>query len=169
MEMTLLLRPLMMLSLPLLLWVLPFKVSYRPLVGLAFVIWFTGGIFLSLRGVDFLTATQLPQSQLYFPLIAATLIGYLKGKFVLSKASSKNLVRLANFTEPQKLIAVYPLRSWILIGVMIALSLLITAFLTAQPLWRGAVNVAIGMALVGSSMVYLRAFMQKTTPAETPN
>ena len=171
-ELTALIRPLVMLAIPLTLWVLPIKAGYKPLVILAFLIWFSGGIMMSLRGVDFLTASGLPQSQLMLPLIAATIIGYLKGKFVLSKASSKNLVRLAEFTEPQKLIAVYPLRSWILIAVMIGLSLLITSFLASQPLWRGSINVGLGMALVASSLVYLKAVTQKPQPlaiAEEPS
>ena len=163
MDISTLVRPLIMLSIPLTLWVLPMKVGYKALVILAFFIWFAGGMMMSLRGIDFLTASGLPQNQLMLPLIAAIIIGYLKGKFVLSKASSKNLIRLAEFTEPQKLIAVYPLRSWILIGVMIGLSLLITTFLSAQPLWRGSVNVGLGMALVASSLVYLKAIMQKNT------
>ncbi len=167
MDMSTLVRPLVMLSIPFTLWVLPMKVGYRVLVILAFFIWFAGGMMMSLRGVDFLTASGLPQNQLMVPLVAATIIGYLKGKFVLSKASGKNLVRLAAFKEPQKLIAVYPLRSWILIGVMIGLSLLITTFLAAQPLWRGAVNVGLGMALVASSLVYLKAITTQPTPTTT--
>ena len=157
-----LVRPLMMLSLPLALWVLPIKAPARGLVALAFFIWFAGGIFLSLRGVDFLAASQLPQNELFTPLIVASLIGYLKGKFVLSKASSKNLARLYAFEAPQPLIAVYPLRSWILISVMVALSVVITLVFSGNPLWRGAINIGLGMALVSSSLVYLKAVMQPT-------
>ena len=51
---------------------------------------------------------------------------------------------------------------------MIGLSLLITTFLSAQPLWRGAVNVGLGMALVASSLVYLKAIMQKNGVTAPP-
>jgi hypothetical protein len=164
-----LIRPLMMLSLPLALWLLPVKAPTRGLVALAFFIWFAGGIFLSLRGVDFLTASNLPQNELFTPLIIASLIGYLKGKFVLSKASSKNLARLYAFTQPQPLIAVYPMRSWILIGVMVALSMVITLAFSGNPLWRGAINIGLGMALVSSSLVYLKAVMNPKQTTATTN
>lgn len=57
-------------------------------------------------------------------------------------------------TEERRPIHVYGTRSWVVIGLMTALSVGLTLG-GVPPLWRGMVNVAIAAALATSSLNYL--------------
>jgi hypothetical protein len=101
-------------------------------------------------------------------IVIGLAIGYGKGKFVLSKTSQRNIERIDQFTEPKRPIQVYSIRSWIIIGVMVGISVLLTVLQT--PLfWRGSVNLAIGFALVISSLTYLRAMSPAQQSATETN
>ena len=145
---------------------LPIKLSSQQLKGLAFVLWLVGGIVLFWRGGMFLaqTGNQFSWAIEALVIVAAVIIGAAKGKFVLSKTSQKNIERLDNLTEPQRPIKVYSLRSWIMIGLMGLISILLTVFQTPD-LLRGGVNLAIGMALVISSLAYAKSMGTQTRQA----
>jgi hypothetical protein len=151
----------LMASIPLLLYLLPIKLGFKGLVSLAFLLWFTGSLVLLTRGTHFLTLEPTTFNTLWLPLVLSLSIGYLKGKLILGKAATKNLMRLANLPFPQKPIAVYPLQSWITIGIMIAISLLAAQL---PNLWRAVVCLGIGAALLSSSMTYLKALANGVAP-----
>jgi hypothetical protein len=164
-----LLRPLAMFALPLLLWALPMRVSPKALMVMAFGFWLVGGLMLSFNGVNFLKQTLLAFNSLVLPVVLAMVLGYAKGKFVLSKTSVKNIARLSALAEPQKLVAVYSQRSWVMIMLMVSIGALLTVF-NAPVYWRGLVNLGIGMALIASSFTYVRYLASvKQPPATTPN
>jgi len=162
---SMLLRPLMMLALPLILYILPFKTGYKGLMFLAFLLWVTGGVILSWRGLGFIETVNPPQMTLLIGVGVALVIGMLKGKLLLNKSSLRNIQRLQTMPMPQKLIQVYPLRSWILIGLMVGISLSLTLF-GIDLFWRGLINLGIGMALISSGTTYLR--YMNTAPAALP-
>jgi hypothetical protein len=87
--------------------------------------------------------------------ITALGVGVAKGRFVLGKTARRNIERLAALTEDRRPIHVYGVRSWLVIGLMTALSLGLTLG-GVPPLWRGMVNLAIGAALATSSLNYLQ-------------
>ena len=151
-------RLLILLSLPLIFWLLPVRLAPRGLMMLAFALWLIGGLFLAARGLYWVSS--FPSWLPYAVLVGATAIGYAKGKFVLSKSSRKNIERLEALGTPQKLIQVYSTRSWIIIGLMMGLALLLNV-LDVGLLVRGGVNVAVGLALIASSFAYVKAL--KTT------
>jgi hypothetical protein len=160
-----LMRPLMMLALPAILAILPVKAGYKGLMFLAFVLWVTGGVILSWRGLGFIETVDPPQTTLLIGVGAALIIGMLKGKLILNKSSLRNIQRLQTMPMPQKLIQVYPLRSWILIGLMVGISLSLTLF-GLDLFWRGLINLGIGMALIASGTTYLR--YMNTGPVAPP-
>ncbi|MBY0450639.1 MAG: hypothetical protein K2X01_08460 [Cyanobacteria bacterium] len=138
---------------------LPVKLPSKSLLKLAFFLWATGGIVLCAFGLSRLSddptfVLQSANGLLTLGLVAV--IGFFKGKFILSKTSQKNIDRLLAFTEPVKPIQVYSIRSWIVIGVMVLISLSLTWF-SAPLFWRGVVNLAVGLALIVSSFCYLHA------------
>lgn len=151
---SLLMMPLMVLVL----WLLPFKLNTRQLFQLAFCLWITGGLVLCLTGVLCLqtVATTMDSNLLLLGIVLSLGIGFGKGKFVLSKTSKRNIERIAAFSEPQRPINVYSLRSWLTIGLMILISLSLTWFDVSME-WRGFVRLAVGFALIMSSLAYLRA------------
>lgn len=151
----------------LILLLLPIRLSSSQMKGLAFFIWLVGGLVLCIRGINFITgAPEHPDAMLLGLLAAGALaIGFGKGKFVLSKTSRKNMERIDQFTEPKKPIQVYSVRSWIMIGLMIGISVALNIFNTPL-LWRGGINLAIGFALIISSLAYLKAISPKACEQE---
>lgn len=147
---------------------LPIRLSSLQLKGLAFFLWFLGGVFLAFRGMNFmLSAPDQPGWTLLAMIgVVALVVGWGKGQFVLTKTSHRNIARLDAFTQPMRPIYVYGLRSWIIIGIMVLIGLSLTWFNTPL-LWRGAVNLAIGWSLIISSLVYVRA-LSPSQPPTTP-
>lgn len=137
---------------------LPIRLGNQALKGLAFTIWLIGGLVLCIRGTQFLTdSAAMSNTPLFAGLvIAALVIGFGKGKFVLSKTSAKNIERIKQFTEPQKPIQVYSARSWIMITLMVGISVALTVF-NVDNVVRGPINLGIGFALIISSLAYLKA------------
>ena len=135
--------------------ILPIKLGKTGLIRLAQWLWLLGGVSLLLAGVGRLNASmgEISQPVLIGSLVAAVIIGAAKGRFVLGKTAKRNLDRLNEITEPQKMVHVYNTRSWIMIGLMLVISASLTWF-AAPMLWRGVVNVAVGLALMVSSRVY---------------
>jgi MFS superfamily sulfate permease-like transporter len=152
--------PVVMPVVGLVLLLLPIRLQPRQLIRLAFAIWLMGGVLLTMFGL--LRLQQDPNLTsnplLWGGVIALSLvIGAAKGRFVLSKTSGKNIERIAAMTEPQKPVNVYSVKSWVMITLMVGISVALTVF-NAPLIWRGAVNLAVGMGLIMSSLNYLKAF-----------
>lgn len=142
----------------LLLILLPIKLTGNQLKGLAFVLWFAGGLMLVFRGGAFMLQEfeQAGVGLLSLAVLLALAIGYAKGRFVLSKTSRRNIERLQALSAPQRPIAVYSVRSWVIIALMVSVSIALNV-MAVPLLWRGAINLAIGASLLASSLAYLGA------------
>ena len=122
--------------------ILPIKCQPHQLKALAFSLWLVGGCMLTYLGL--------------IAGIIGLLIGFGKGRFVLSKTSTKNIERLNALSEPLPPRHVYSKRSWIVLSVMVLIALsLNTGLIPLAVYLRGAVNLAIGFALIISSLTYL--------------
>ncbi|MBK8190384.1 MAG: hypothetical protein IPK79_08035 [Vampirovibrionales bacterium] len=143
--------------LALLLYCAPIRLQQRQLLGLAFWLWLAGGVSLMINGVIRLSqgAPTVPAWVAALAIALAVVIGAAKGLFVLSKTSQRNIARIQGLEGPQRASAVYALPSWILIEAMMLFSAALT-WLHVPDLWRGAVNLAVGLALVASSLRYWR-------------
>ncbi|MFL6275662.1 MAG: hypothetical protein ACJ74G_10790 [Blastocatellia bacterium] len=135
---------------------LPVKLSPRTMIKLAFFLWALGGAVLVALGVLRMADASLTirASVIIATSLVWLVIGIAKGKYVLAKTSQRNIERLRAMTEPQRPIRVYSLRSWVVISLTVALSLALTLFNT-PPFWRGGINLAVGFALLMSSINYL--------------
>lgn len=133
-------------------------------------IWFFIGSFLLYKGLNFLSqAVVLPDSfcsrfeepgHVATVLIAVGLIvGFLKGRFVLSKTVKRIVTRISALPLPIRFKDVYPKSYWILIGSMVALGMTLR-FLPISIEVRGTIDVAIGSALVNGAMLYFRAILR---------
>jgi hypothetical protein len=135
---------------------LPVKLAPRRLIKLAFFLWVLGGSVLVLMGSLRLADASLTTraSVIIIASIIWLAVGVAKGRYVLAKTSQRNIERIQAMTGPQRPIRVYSLRSWIVIGLTVSLSLALTLFNT-PPFWRGGINLAVGCALLMSSLNYL--------------
>lgn len=145
---------------------LPIRLGVQSLKKLAFTLWLVGGIVLFWRGTSFLAESPaIHNVALLAGLVAVALaIGFGKGKFVLSKTSVKNIERLNQFSEPQRPISVYSLRSWIIIALMVSISVALNIF-QVENIVRGPINLGIGFALIISSLAYLKSFSDSKATA----
>jgi hypothetical protein len=136
---------------------LPVRLAPRSLGWLAFGLWLLGGVvLLSLGAARLLQAArgEAAPRVVAAVVLAALAIGIAKGRFFLRKTARQNIDRLAALTEGRRPIHVYGIRSWVVIGLMTALSIGLTLG-GVPPLWRGMVNLAIGAALATSSLNYI--------------
>lgn len=154
------------------------KCSHRTLIFLAGIAWLGIGIFLLSLGISFILQTVdapsfvPPKNQLSFVnllskyfanpqnvasiLLATSLfIGYLKGRYVLSKSAFKQIARIKSLPNPASLKYLYSKGYYLLILSMISLGILLR-FLPITIDVRGFVDVAIGSALINSAMIYFR-------------
>jgi hypothetical protein len=136
------------------LFLLPFKFAPQQLKTLAFAIWLAGGVVLVMLGVTRLMyAPETAPMVMGLSCLAAVVIGFAKGKFVLSKTARKNVARINQMVQPQKAINVYSLPSWLMISLMVLISIALNVG-QVPDMVRGAVNLGIGLALIVSSFVY---------------
>lgn len=137
---------------------LPIRLTNQAMKGLAFTIWLIGGLVLTIRGGSFLMDSQAISNPALLAglIVTALIIGFGKGKFVLTKTSHKNIERIDQFTEPKKPIQVYSLRSWIIIALMVGISVALNIF-QVDNIVRGPINLGIGAALIVSSLAYVKA------------
>lgn len=150
------------------------KCTHRALIFLAGLAWLGIGIFLLSLGISFiLNMTSVtrhhfsfvtllskyianPQNVASLLLGAALFIGYLKGRYLLSKSAYKQILRIRALPNPASLKYLYSKGYYLLILSMISLGMLLR-FLPIAIDVRGFVDVAIGSALINSAMIYFRA------------
>jgi len=132
-------------------------ITHKTHLKIAFSLWAivgtgllsAGGILLTMGQEGFNTGTWLG-------LAVALILGYFKGKFMLTKIGRKNINRIFNLPEASPLYSTFSPRSWILILLMIAIGRTIR-FLGASPTIVGVIYVAVGLALLIGSRTYLSA------------
>lgn len=88
-------------------------------------------------------------------LTAALFVGYLKGRYVLSKSAHRQILRILTLPNPANLKYIYSKGYYLLILSMILLGISLR-FLPIALDVRGAVDIAIGSALINGAMIYFR-------------
>jgi len=145
--------------------------GHRNWIVFSGVTWLGIGGFLLFKGLRLITEAVLIQGSLCFQLqsisgspqggavvliVAALIIGFLKGRFVFAKTVQKMVARIASLSVPIRFTAVYTPSYWILIGCMMALGFLFRWLPIPLDL-RGFLDVAIGSALINGSFLYFRS------------
>lgn len=115
-------------------------------------VWLMAGVYLFTLGVNLVMGNHvsLGDESVAAGIIAAALfIGWAKGKFILRKTCQKTLVRLNGLQDPVPFNQVFEKKYLLLIAIMMSLGIMMRF---VDPLLRGAVDVAIGTALIHGSM-----------------
>lgn len=133
--------------------------------------WFAMGAFLLYKGLHLINDASFLSNSLchrwagFFGSSQQTatvlvgvglLVGFIKGRFVLVKTVRRVVGRIASLSEPIRFTDAYAKSYWILIGSMVALGM-VFRFLPIPLDLRGAIDVAIGSALVNGAMLFFRA------------
>lgn len=130
-------------------------------------VWFVAGVFLLYKGIHFIASAQLAEETATWLMMAALVVGFLKGRFVLSKTVKRVVDRIQSLPLPIRLWNAYAPSYWILIGSMVLLGMSFR-FLPIPLQYRGMVDVAIGSALVNGAMLYFRAIYGTASPVLSP-
>jgi hypothetical protein len=129
--------------------------KHRGWIAFSGFLWFAIGGSLLYKGLKFISLG--PSQEMGTMLIALGLaIGFLKGRFVLSKTVARVSSRIASLPLPIRFKDAFSKSYWILIGCMMALGMLFR-FLPISVEVRGVIDVAIGSALINGAMLYFRA------------
>lgn len=145
--------------------------KHRSWIALSGFLWFVIGVSLLYKGLRFITDAAFQADSLCYrmqgifgtPQQAATsliavglLIGFIKGRFVLSKTVRRVVGRIASLPLPIRFQDAYAPSYWFLIAGMVALGVSFR-FLPIPLDIRGTIDLAIGSALINGSMLYFRA------------
>ncbi len=150
------------------------KLNHFKLILFSGLIWFGIGIYLLSLGMHFIVDTATgeinstsPLMATFFPIagsreqagmlliVIGLLIGFLKGRYVLSKTVQRVVQRIISLPLPIKLLQVYGVRYLALIAVMLLLGMSLKWFKLPLDV-RGVVDVAIGSALMNGALGYFR-------------
>lgn len=145
--------------------------TIRKWIVVSGMIWLAIGCWLMVKGLKWITAALVaPGSMLEWLakmagslqqgglllICAALLVGFIKGRMVLSKSVDRVVAHLRAQKEPIPSSKVYDRKYYIIIGSMMGLGMVLR-FLPIPFEVRGAVDVTIGSALINGAMLYFRA------------
>ena len=152
------------------------KLSHRSLIAIAGSLWFIVGLALLSLGLKLIVntakapdAVEAPHAFLHhlaryvgtkesaavFLIAICLFVGYLKGRFVLVKSVKRVVHRILSLKAPTSVTNIYPLPMYLLIGLMMGMGLLIKALNMPHDV-RGAIDVAVGAALINGGLIYYR-------------
>ena len=151
---------------------LEFTMSVRKWITVSGLSWLVIGLYLMVKGLKWITLSMtlseiprllewlthlvgsLQQGALVLICISL-LMGFIKGRMILSKTVNRVVVRLRAEKAPIYFSNVYDRKYYIILGSMIGLGLLFR-FLPIAFDVRGAIDVTIGSALMNGAMLYFR-------------
>lgn len=119
---------------------------------LAALLWTTVGLILMVRGCAYL----IYDSSIAF-FLPAILIGSLKSFFILDKSAKKSIDRIQHLADGSCLGAVYSIKTWVLVVVMMTMGYLLRHS-GISPSIIGSLYVIIGWALFFSSRAGWKAW-----------
>jgi hypothetical protein len=131
------------------------KCSHATLVYLSGLVWLVVGIALLRLGLVLLMGSGMEATLLTIVGVAAFVVGYFKGRFVLGKSAVKGVERIRQMPNPSPISQIYSPKYYILLGGMILLGVSIK-YLGLPNGVRGFIDVAIGMALLTGALIYFR-------------
>lgn len=140
------------------------------------LVWFAIGLMLLYKGLHFIadgmdgasifSGAFFSKEQGASLLIGGgLLLGFIKGRFVLSKTVRKVVLRIVSLPSPIKLRDIYGPAYYFLILGMFGLGMLLRLAPISIDL-RGTIDVAIGSALINGAIFYFRAAFSLNVPRE---
>lgn len=117
-------------------------------------LWGLVGLCLLMAGLMFLFRGTDIAMNAWIAFVIALVIGFVKGKIVLPKVAKKNIARIQGLPEQSPVYMTFNAKSWMLVLGMILLGKIIR-LLGAPDFVRGAIYVAVGIALLLGSRTYL--------------
>ncbi len=147
------------------------QLSHSKIAILSGAIWMAVGIFLLQLGLTLLFlptssldstpllnlfSTSISPSETAVIITALALyIGFLKGKYVLTKTANRTLSQIRLLPNPAPIHKIYDKKYYMLLGIMILLGISIKYMGIPNDV-RGAIDIIIGSALINGAAHYFR-------------
>ena len=143
------------------------KISHSKAITLSGLTWFGIGVLLIYKGLQFITQAEGKlidflasmagnhQQGALFLVVIALFIGFLKGRFVLSKTVKRVVGHMMTFASPIKVSQMYKKSYFFLIGGMMLLGMTFKYVPIGMDI-RGLIDLAVGSALVNGSLLYFK-------------
>lgn len=157
------------------------KLRHATLVMISGLVWLAVGCFLLPLGLKLLvesayhapltTGNPYPfieslapylggvQEAALFIIVMGLFIGYSKGKYVLGKSVKRSVTRIKSFPNPTSLANLYSKGYYLLFGSMVLLGMSIKWLGLSNDI-RGAIDVAVGSALINGAVQYFRLALE---------
>lgn len=150
----------------------PMRLKHVPMILVSGSIWLAMGVFLLAKGLSLLalstsvevappfvaslmTIVGSREQSVLLLISLGLLLGFIKGRFILSKAVARIAGRIFSLPAPVAFREVYGLRELVLIGSMMLLGMLMR-WLSLGVDVRGVIDVTIGSALINGSILFFR-------------
>jgi len=125
----------------------------RAWISISGLIWAMAGFLLLYKGLRILGS--LPNQNVATWWVAGgLLLGFIKGRFVLSRTVHRISSRIASLPEPIHFLEVYPKSYWILLSSMMGIGLLMRL---VPANIHGFIDVTVGSALINGAVLYFRS------------
>jgi len=120
-------------------------------------IWLGVGTMLLLKGLTILGSNveKIDESSRLFLIFIGLAIGYVKGRYVLSRSAKRIVTRLLSLPLPLSIKNFYTRGYVILLFSMMALGMAMK-YIPLPLEFRGCMDVAVGSALINGAMLYFR-------------
>jgi hypothetical protein len=160
-----------------------FSFKHRTLIVISGLIWLSVGVFLLQLGLKLLKGLLDPgaafspvfhslsrylggyENAVVGLIALGLLVGFFKGRLILAKSVNRLVNRVRSFEEPTPITKIYNLPYYLLLVSMMFIGFAIKYFEVPSDI-RGAIDVAIGAALINGAMLYFR---QASTIYDTEN
>lgn len=156
------------------------KLSHSTMTFVSGAIWMGIGVFLLQLGINLLFTPVfdinaasplinlfkgiLPHYEASIMIASVALYaGFLKGKHVLTKTAIKTVERIRSLPNPAPLTEMYGPKYLLLIAFMMGLGMCMKFFGLPNDI-RGAIDIAVGSALINGAMHYLRSAVKLRQP-----
>ncbi len=156
--------------------------KHRSWIAFSGFVWFFIGCFLLYKGLYLITEAAFqvgslcdqmkttfgtPQQAATLFIGAGLVVGFLKGRYILSKTVRRVVARIVSLPLPIRFKEAYHPSYWLLIIFMMLLGMWMR-FLPIPLEIRGTIDVAIGSALINGALLYFRSIYGIGFPAQSP-
>lgn len=129
------------------------KISHTKAIVLSGALWFAIGFMLLYKGIRLLM--EVPNQTALVLVVISLAIGFVKGRFILSKTVARVTNRIISHPNPIALTQIYAPSYYIIILSMVALGISFK-FFPIPPIAKGMIDLAIGSALMNGGQQYFR-------------
>ena len=138
--------------------------EYKPAVNSSFLVFMAGIVWLCvgimLLSTAFSWLFEIASTNLYFFAGAGVILALLVHHFGFLRIVDKNLVRILPMSEKRCLFSFIPWKSYLIIAIMVAMGMVLRHS-TIPKQYLAICYIGIGLALMLSSMRYMRIFLRE--------